>query len=48
MNVVDPQTGESFWDDSKQWGALFVARATKDLIGEFKDELEFEEKVGKS
>ena len=47
MSVVDPGTGESFWDDSKQWGALFVARATKDLIVEFKDLLEFEERAGK-
>lgn len=46
MNVVDPRTGESFWDDSRQWGALFVARATKDLIGEFKDEFELEAKAG--
>jgi hypothetical protein len=48
MDVVDPNTGESFWDDSKQWGAFFVARATKDLIGEFKEELEMEEIAGKS
>ena len=45
MDVVDPHTGESYWDDSKQWGAFFVARATKDLIGEFKEELEIEERV---
>jgi hypothetical protein len=47
MDVVDPNTGESFWDDSKQWGAFFVARATKDLIGEFKEELEMEEIAGR-
>jgi hypothetical protein len=47
MDVVDPLTGESYWDDSRQWGALLVARATKDLIFEFKDELEFEERAGK-
>lgn len=46
MNVVDPRTGESFWDDSRRWGALFVARATRDLIGEFKDELDLEAKAG--
>jgi hypothetical protein len=44
MDVVDPRTGRSFWADSKQWGALLVARATKDLIGEFKQQLEIEEK----
>jgi hypothetical protein len=48
MDVVDPHTGESFWDDSRQWGALLVARATRDLIGEFKEELEIEEIAGKS
>jgi hypothetical protein len=48
MNVIDPHTGESFWDDSRQWGALFVDRATKDLIFEFKEELEIEEIAGKS
>jgi hypothetical protein len=47
MDVVDPNTGKSFWDDSRQWGALFVARATKDLIQEFKEELALEEKAGK-
>ncbi len=34
MNVVDPQTGENLWGDSRQWGSLFVAKATKDLIEE--------------
>jgi hypothetical protein len=45
MDVVDPNTGESFWDDSRQWGALFVARATKDLIEEFREELKIEERA---
>jgi len=44
MDVVDPLTGESLWGDSRRWGSLLVARATKDLIGEFKDEMELEEK----
>jgi hypothetical protein len=48
MNVVDPNTGESFWSDSKQWGALLVARATRDLIVEFKQQLQIEEGGGKS
>jgi hypothetical protein len=48
VNVVDPLTGKSFWDDSRQWGALLVARATKDLIAEFKEQLKLEETVGKS
>ncbi|MGO8788734.1 MAG: DUF5818 domain-containing protein [Terriglobia bacterium] len=47
MDVIDPHTGESFWDDSRQWGALLVARATKDLIAEFKQELAVEESAGK-
>ena len=40
MNVIDPSTGESLWGDSRQWGSWFVARATKDLIGEFRQQLE--------
>ncbi len=47
LDVVDPRTGESFWDDCRQWGSLFVSRATKDLILEFKDRLEIEERAGK-
>ena len=47
MDVVDPRTGESFWDGSRQWGSLFAARATKDLILEFKERLEIEERTGK-
>jgi hypothetical protein len=48
MNVVDPQTGKSFWDDSRQWGSLLVSRATRDLIHEFKEVLAIEERAGKS
>jgi hypothetical protein len=47
MDVVDPHTGESLWDDSRRWGSFFVARATKDLIVEFKEELEVEESATK-
>jgi hypothetical protein len=48
LDVVDPRTGESLWDDSRQWGSLFVARATKDLIQEFKEQLELEEHAGQT
>jgi hypothetical protein len=44
MDVVDPRTGESLWGDSRRWGSLFVAKATKDLITAFKEEMEFEER----
>jgi hypothetical protein len=40
MNVIDPRTGESLWGDSRQWGSWFVAKATKDLIVEFREQLE--------
>jgi hypothetical protein len=40
MNVIDPGTGESLWGDSRQWGSWFVAKATKDLIVEFREQLE--------
>jgi hypothetical protein len=42
MNVVDPKTGENLWGDSRDWGSLFVARATRDLIKELKSRLEEE------
>lgn len=40
MDVIDPVTGESLWGDSRRWGSLLVGRATKDLILEFKTQLE--------
>lgn len=40
MNVIDPATGESLWSDSRRWGSLLVGRATKDMILEFKEQLE--------
>jgi len=36
MDVVDPLTGRDLWGDSREWGSLFVAKATKDLILELK------------
>jgi hypothetical protein len=42
MNAVDPKTGENLWGDSRDWGSLFVARATRDLIKELKSRLEQE------
>jgi hypothetical protein len=46
MNVVDPHTGESLWGDYKQWGSMFVGKATRDLIDEFREELEAENQTG--
>jgi hypothetical protein len=40
--VLAPKTGENLWGDSRDWGSLFVARATKDLIKELKSRLEQE------
>jgi hypothetical protein len=48
MNVVDPHTGESLWQDSRQWGSWRVASATKSLIVQLKAELEIEKNAGKS
>jgi hypothetical protein len=42
MDVVDPLTGRDLWGDSRQWGSLFVAKATKDLILELKLRMEEE------
>jgi hypothetical protein len=48
MNVVDPHTGENLWGDSRRWGSFEVSRATKDLIVEFKNELQIEENTRKN
>jgi hypothetical protein len=42
MTVVDPNTGDALWSDSKQSGSMLVGRATKDLIAEFRQQLEEE------
>ena len=43
MNVIDPGTGVSLWGDSRRWGSWFVAKATEDLILEFREQWEAEE-----
>jgi hypothetical protein len=40
MTVIDPDTGESLWTDSRQWGTLRIKGATKDLIEELRDQME--------
>jgi hypothetical protein len=45
MTVVDPNTGDTLWSDSKQWGSMFVAKATRDLIAEFRQQLEEETQI---
>jgi hypothetical protein len=42
MNVVDPQTGANLWEDSRRWGSLFVAKATKSLIEQLRTQLALE------
>jgi len=42
MTVIDPRTGETLWSDSRRWGSLRVAGATRDLIGELRGEMEAE------
>jgi len=44
MTVIDPDTGQSLWTDSRQWGALRIKGATKDLIEELRDQMEGETK----
>ena len=29
LDVVDPETGESLWADSRRWGSWMVTRATR-------------------
>jgi len=43
MNVIDPRTGVSLWGDSGRSGSWFVSKATKDLIDEFREQLELDE-----
>ena len=40
MDVVDPETGESLWADSRRWGSWMVPRATRSLIDELKLQIE--------
>jgi len=40
MTVIDPRTGQNLWSDSKTAGSWRVGGATKDLIDEFRAQLE--------
>lgn len=40
LNILDPRTGQSLWSDSRRWGSWRVTGATRDLIGEFRAQLE--------
>jgi hypothetical protein len=40
MTVIDPNTGQTLWTDSRRWGILRVRGATKDLIEEFRQQME--------
>jgi hypothetical protein len=40
MTVIDPDTGQTLWTDSRRWGGLRIRGATKDLIEEFRREME--------
>ncbi len=40
MTVVDPRTGENLWSDSRRWGSWRVSHATKEMIAEFKEQIE--------
>jgi hypothetical protein len=40
MTVIDANTGESLWTDSRRWGSWRVSSATKDLIDELREQME--------
>jgi hypothetical protein len=40
MTVIDPNTGQTLWTDSRRWGSLRVRGATKDLIEELRQQME--------
>jgi len=42
LSVVDPHTGQELWGDSREWGSLRVAAATRSLIDALRRELESE------
>ncbi len=44
MTVIDPRSGRELWSDSRNWGSLRVASATRALIDELRSELESETK----
>jgi len=44
MTIIDPHTGEELWSDSRRWGSIRVAAATRDLIEELRGEMEVETK----
>jgi len=39
MTVIDAKTGAALWTDFRRWGSWRVDGATKDLIGELKDQM---------
>jgi hypothetical protein len=43
LNVIDPGTGKTLWSDSREWGSWRVGGAAKDLIDEFRGQLEANE-----
>jgi len=40
MTVIDPNTGNTLWTDSRRWGSWRVKGATKDLIEELRQQME--------
>jgi hypothetical protein len=40
MTVVDAKTGENLWSDSRRWGSWRVSHATRELIAEFRAQIE--------
>lgn len=40
LTVIDPHTGKVLWADSRRWGSWRIVPATKDLIDEFRGEIE--------
>ena len=43
MNVIDPGTGENLWGECRRWGSWRVPEATRDLIADFRKQLNAEE-----
>jgi hypothetical protein len=44
MTVIDPNTGQTLWADSRRWGSWRIRGATKDLIGELREQMESQTK----
>lgn len=44
MTVIDPNTGQTLWNDYRSWGSWRIKGATKDLVNELREQMEAQTK----